>query len=209
MSELAELRRAVYYRVYGTDGFLRRRIGRRTRVLDVGCSDGRGSAVLSRRGTFGVDIYRPALEAALLHGRRRAVTQADVRRLPYRDGAFDIVISLDVIEHFEKPEAIGLLKELERVARETVVVATPRGFVPQPATADEPWQEHRCGFSVDELEALGYEVSGVGGTATLRGPYGSFRGGAVGKVAGACTAPIARRRPELAFSLLAVKELGD
>jgi SAM-dependent methyltransferase len=207
MSELAELRRAVYYRVYGTDGFLRRRIDARTRVLDVGCSDGRGSTVLSRRGTVGVDIYRPALEAARLHGRRSAVTQADVRRLPYRDGAFDVVVSLDVIEHFDKPEAVALLEELERVASQTVVVATPRGFVPQPPTAQEPWQEHRCGFSVDELEALGYDVSGVGGSATLRGPYGSFRGGALGKVAGACTSPVARRRPEVAFSLLAVKEL--
>jgi SAM-dependent methyltransferase len=208
MNELAELRSAAYYRVYGCDGFLRRVLDGHTRVLDVGCADGRGSAVLSHRGTLGVDIYRPALESGRFRGRRSSVVQADVRDLPYCDEAFDVVVALDVVEHFEKPDALDLLCELERVARETVVVATPNGFVAQPPTEDEPWQEHRCGFSPDELEQLGYRVSGVGGASAFRGPYGAFRGGPLGKAAGACTAPFARRRPRIAFALLAVKDLA-
>jgi SAM-dependent methyltransferase len=208
MTTVATARRSAYYRVFGVDGYLQRALPPGARVLDVGCSDGRGSETLRRRGAFGVDIYRPALTLARDTRRRASVVQADVRELPYRDGAFDAVVALDVVEHFDKPDALGLLTELERVARSLVVVVTPSGFVSQPATEDEPWQEHRCGFETDELERLGFSVSGMGGPAALRGPYGSFRWGAMGKVATAATVSAYKRRPESAFALLAVKAQG-
>ncbi len=81
------------------------------------------------------------------------MTQADVRELPYRDRSFDAVVALDVVEHFEKPDALRMLLELERVSRSLVVVVTPSGFVPQPPTEDEPWQEHRCGFGLTSSSA--------------------------------------------------------
>jgi SAM-dependent methyltransferase len=208
MSSIAELRRATYFRLFGADAQLRSVVSTGTRVLDVGCSDGRGSEILGGRGTFGVDIYRPALAAARASGRRSPVVQADVRSLPYADDAFDVVVCLDVLEHFEKPDALRVLDELERVARATVVVMTPRGFVPQPPTEDEPWQEHRCGFEPDELRGRGYRVSGLGGPAALRGPYGRFRFGAGGKLATALAVPVARRHAEAAFALLGVKVAG-
>jgi SAM-dependent methyltransferase len=207
VNAVATARRSAYYRVFGVDGYLRRALPLRARVLDVGCSDGRGSETLRRRMAFGVDIYRPALSTAREARRRASVVQADVRHLPYRDRAFDAVVALDVVEHFDKPDALRLLAELERVARSLVVVVTPSGFVPQPPTEDEPWQEHRCGFEADELERLGYAVSGMGGPAALRGPYGSFRWGVMGQVATAATIPAYRRRPVSAFALLAVKRV--
>jgi hypothetical protein len=36
-------RRSAYYRLYGVDGYLDRRLGPDARVLDVGCSDGRAA----------------------------------------------------------------------------------------------------------------------------------------------------------------------
>jgi SAM-dependent methyltransferase len=206
MIALDNVRRSAYYRLYGVDGYLDRSLGHGARVLDVGCSDGRGSEVLRRRGAHGVDIYRPALMSARDAGRRVPVTQADVRELPYRDDSFDAVVALDVVEHFDKPEALRVLLELERVARSLVVVVTPSGFVPQPPTEDEPWQEHRCGFEADEFENLGYDVAGLGGPAALRGAYGSFRWGAAGKLVAAAAIPAFKQRPESAYALLAVKE---
>jgi SAM-dependent methyltransferase len=199
LTGLQELRRVAYYRVYGADGFLGRALKPGMRVLDVGCSDGRGSEVLSSAGVHGVDIYRPALEAARGGQRRGPVAQGDVRALPFGAGTFDVVVSLDVVEHFDKPDARRVLDEMERV------VVTPRGYVPQPGTRDEPWQEHKCGFEADELEALGYEVSGIGGPARWRGPYGTFRGGVFGQAAAAACIPTTKHRPELAFALLGVK----
>jgi SAM-dependent methyltransferase len=199
------LRRQLYFRLFGGDSALRRLVRPDMRVLDVGCSDGRGSEVLSRLSAAGVDIYRPALQVARQQGHRSLVCQADVRALPYRSGSFDAVVALDVIEHFEKEDALRLLNEMERVSRDGVIVLTPNGFVPQPPTEDEPWQEHRSGFESDELRALGYEVVGVGGVARLRAAYGAFRGGLLGMVAALPTIPYGRRRPTSAFHLLAVR----
>jgi SAM-dependent methyltransferase len=208
MTGLTDIRRAAYYRMFGSDALLRRMVGPATSVLDVGCSDGRGSEALSRHSAFGVDIYRPALLEAREQRRRTRVVQADVRRLPYSAHSFDLVVALDVIEHFDKPDALAVLEELERVARRWVVVATPCGYLPQPPTIDEPWQEHRCGFEPSELRERGFTVRGMGGPAALRGPYGSFRLGATGKMASVVTSPVARRRSTWAFALLAVKHVG-
>jgi SAM-dependent methyltransferase len=205
MNRLTTIRRHAYYRLYGADRLLGRVVEPDMCVLDVGCSDGRGSEVLSRSSVHGVDIYRPALEVARSARRRDPVTQADVRDLPFAAGAFDLVVALDVVEHFEKPDALRVLGEMERVSRSHVVIATPRGFVPQAGTPEEPWQEHRCGFEPSELEALGYDVSGLGGPARFRGPYGAFRGGPFGQAATAACVLGTKRRPEWAFALLGVK----
>lgn len=202
--DLAQLKRRAYYRLYGGDRVLAGLVkGGGARVLDVGCSDGRGSEALT--GVFGCDIHAPTLRTASTSGRRNPVTQTDVRTLPFRSGSFDVVVALDVIEHFEKPDALHVLDEMERVSRASVVVVTPSGFVPQPPTETEPWQEHRCGFEADELRARGFEVRGLGGWAGLRRDYGEFKGGPLGQVAALLSEPYVRRHSDSAFHLLAVK----
>lgn len=193
------LRRTAYYWLFSADRSLRGLTGR---VLNVGCSDGRGSEALA--GADGIDIYRPALKAAVASGSRTRVVQADIRTLPYRNDSFDVAVALDVIEHFEKDDAVRLIQELERVAKKVVLV-TPSGYMPQPGTPEQPWQEHRCGFAPDELERLGYQVTGLGGPRQFRGDYGRFRGGPIGQIAVLATQPFVRRRPAAAFALFASK----
>lgn len=202
---LDDVRRRAYYRIFGGDRALAGLLRPGMRVLDVGCSDGRGSVELT--GAFGCDVHRPTLETARDNGLRTAVVQTDVRSLPYRDNAFDVVVSLDVIEHFEKPDALRVLDELDRVAASTVVVQTPSGFVPQPPTDTEPWQEHRCGFEADELRARGFAVRGLGGWAGLRRAYGAFKGGPFGQLAALLSEPYVRADADRAFHLLAVKHV--
>jgi len=202
---LAETKRRAYYRIFGGDRALAGLLRPGMRVLDVGCSDGRGSMELT--GAFGCDVHRPTLQVARDAGRRRPVAQADVRHLPYRDGAFDVVVALDVIEHFDKPDALVVLDEMERVSRNTVVVVTPSGFVPQPPTETEPWQEHRCGFEADELSDRGFDVRGLGGWSSLRGDYGAFKAGPLGQLAAVLSEPYVRGDANRAFHLLAVKHV--
>jgi SAM-dependent methyltransferase len=69
-------------------------------ILDVGCGTGATTRSLGRFGTvFGTDIGRSALEVA--SGRGLSVAQASAARLPVREGAFDLVVALDVLEHLE------------------------------------------------------------------------------------------------------------
>lgn len=72
-------------------------------VLDAGCGMGRFADVVSRWGgrVAAVDLSR-AVEAARenLAGRQESlVCRADVFRLPFREGQFDIIFSLGVLHH--------------------------------------------------------------------------------------------------------------
>lgn len=203
---IVDLKRRAYFQLFGGDRVLRDLVLPGRRVLDVGCSDGRGSETLT--GAFGCDIHRPTLQHARDMGRRARIAQADVRCLPYRDATFDVVVALDVVEHFEKLDACAVIHEMERVSRDAVVLVTPSGFVRQPPTETEPWQEHRCGFAADELTSLGFDVRGLGGWSWLRSDYGAFRGGAAGQLAALASEPFIRHAPDRSFHLLAVKHVG-
>jgi SAM-dependent methyltransferase len=201
---IVTVKQSLYYWLYGSDRCLAR-LPRDASILDVGCSDGRGSALLDHRRVFGIDIDRHALSTE----RRAGLVAGDIRRLPYRDQSFDAVVALDVIEHLEKPQALTVLSEMERVARMTVIVSTPSGFLETPpAPPDEPWHDHKCGFEPAELENLGYTVSGFGGPKNMRADGGWFRWGPLGMVFVATTEWHWSRRPERAFMLRGVKSVA-
>jgi hypothetical protein len=81
------------------------------------------------------------------------------------------IIAFDLIEHFEKNEGYQLLKDIVRVAGVRVIVFTPNGFVPQSATDDNPFQEHKSGWTYQEMKKSGFKVYGVNGFMKLRGMY--------------------------------------
>jgi SAM-dependent methyltransferase len=91
-------------------------------VLDVGCGDGALSNPLVARGldVTGVDISAVALR----HFRGRGVV-GDVARLPFADGRFDLVLCTEVLEHLSAGVYERAVRELERVARRHILVATP------------------------------------------------------------------------------------
>jgi 2-polyprenyl-6-hydroxyphenyl methylase/3-demethylubiquinone-9 3-methyltransferase len=82
--------------------------GRGLRILDVGCGGGFLSNYLAAQGhtVIGIDFAADALQVARLHdasGRAKYV-EADAFRLPFPDGSFDAVCSMDFLEHVEEPE---------------------------------------------------------------------------------------------------------
>ena len=88
-------------------------------VLDVGCGMGRFAEVVSRWGgqVVGVDLSL-AVEAAFanLGGRANVrVMQADLFRLPFRPGTFDVVYSIGVLHH--TPDCEKAFREILRFVR--------------------------------------------------------------------------------------------
>lgn len=84
------------------------------RVLDVGCGTGRlfdrlTSPVLA----VGVDLARSALEVAKARGHAVFRVNLDGPYLPFRDGSFDCVSCLAVVEHLFDPRV--LIEEVRRV----------------------------------------------------------------------------------------------
>lgn len=89
------------------------------RLLDVGCGYAGTTAGFANAGAWAVGL-EPDEAKLLLGGGRASVQQAKVRllrgaaeRLPFRDGAFDLVICNDVIEHVVSHERT--IAELSRV----------------------------------------------------------------------------------------------
>lgn len=101
-------------------GLLERRVGQCSSLLDVGCGDGRKTqAWASRLGvppgsTAGVEGFGPFREkSSSLFRTVDADLEAD--RLPFSDGAFDLVVANQVLEHIKN--VFHLMGELCRVTR--------------------------------------------------------------------------------------------
>jgi len=84
-------------------------------TLDAGCGSGRGLQELERFGTVrGIELNEEAAEAARGRGVGDVVV-GRVEELPWADATFDLITSLDVIEH--TPDDRVALQELARVTK--------------------------------------------------------------------------------------------
>ncbi|MGH2954862.1 MAG: class I SAM-dependent methyltransferase [Solirubrobacterales bacterium] len=99
-------------------------------VLDAGCGEGETLARLSEclpQRISAVDASPEAVEFTARRFPSIDVARGDVRSLSFADGAFDLVLCLEVLEHVDDPgAAVG---ELARVTREHLVISVPH----------EPW----------------------------------------------------------------------
>ena len=99
-------------------------------LLDVGC--GEGVVLASIRDDFEVGCYGLDLDYDRVHFTRTEMASnrfvnGDAQRLPYSEGAFDLVLLLEVLEHVGHPERV--LEEASRVSSKYLLVSVP----------NEPW----------------------------------------------------------------------
>lgn len=135
-------------------------------ILDIGCADGDMMKFIGNRKKFytiGIDIHRPYLEKAKRRKSHSENVLCDVRKLPFREKSFDIVLCLETLEHLErKDEGIEVIQVMEEIARRQVIISTPVGLSEQPAYGENPDQEHHLSWRPSELNRLGYHIRGVG-----------------------------------------------
>jgi SAM-dependent methyltransferase len=100
----------------------------RGRVLDAGCGEGYGAAMLAAAGADRVHAvdYDPA---AVAHVRRRyagiPAVQGNLVQLGYAGASFDLVVSMQTIEHlWEQPRFVSECRRVLRPAG-TLVLTTP------------------------------------------------------------------------------------
>lgn len=96
------------------------------RALEVGCGEGVIADKLSQRwGTVvGLDLPDSGLRRDWKSYSAPHFIHADAEQLPFRDGAFEVVVSVEVLEHLRDPEA-GM-REIARVSSKHVVLSVPR-----------------------------------------------------------------------------------
>ncbi|MGB7922072.1 MAG: class I SAM-dependent methyltransferase [Pyrinomonadaceae bacterium] len=89
--------------------------GHPPRILDVGCGTGANLLMLNQHGeAHGVDISPDALSFCQSRGLNN-VQYGEAESLPYEDNSFDIVTSIDVIEHLD--DDVACLQEMKRILR--------------------------------------------------------------------------------------------
>jgi len=96
------------------------------RVLEVGCGEGEIATRLRQRWpqVVGLDLPDAGLRASWQSVEHVDFLHADAQRLPFADGAFDVVVAVEVLEHLRDPDA-GLA-EMARVAGRHLVLSVPR-----------------------------------------------------------------------------------
>ena len=89
--------------------------GKNNYVLEIGCSNGRYltnlGEIVEVKEMVGIDIIACKTPDSM------HFVQADAVRLPFRDGVFDFVYSMGVLEHFKAVEREKLIEEQTRVLR--------------------------------------------------------------------------------------------
>lgn len=97
------------------------------RVLEAGSGPAFASSIFRTRPgvalSVALDIDADALRAARRRDPALCSVRGDLRRLPFRAGAFDLVWNSSTLEHFDDPHAP--LAEMTRAARRFVFVGVP------------------------------------------------------------------------------------
>ncbi len=110
--------------LYELTSTLRRRLGplpTATRALDVGASDGLFLEALGVRRGIGLNIMPECARNVAKDG--YAACLGDIGALPFRPGAFDVVICWEPLEQL--PDPTQGLRELRRVFRGRICVSIP------------------------------------------------------------------------------------
>jgi SAM-dependent methyltransferase len=125
------------------------------RILDVGCGEGLAEVALGRLHIsqvrlVGVDIIVDkvvkASQETASHNQRVKFAAADACRLPFKDGVFDSLYCVAVLQH---------VNDVETAVAEFARVTAPRGRV----VAVEPDNSARYGFSSTPAGRRAFELS--------------------------------------------------
>lgn len=148
------------------------------RVLEAGCGTGYMSGWMSRE--FGWKMTPLDLDyVGLSHSDLPRRTQGDITALPYRDGAFDALVSLDVIVHLPRGEEGKALQEFARVLE-------PGGSLLLRASALDILRSRHSQFAHERqrftkarlrkaLEEAGFEVQSISYANSLLLPVALFK----------------------------------
>lgn len=170
-SVLVNIGDSLYYRL------LARELAGCKNVLDIGC--GKNSPLHRVPKHFhseGLDIHTSSITESKRKHIHDAYRIADIRKLGqlYKKKSFDAVVALDVLEHMDQKDGINLMEQMEAIARKKIIMLTPNGFIHQHEFDNNPYQVHKSGWNVVDLQTKGYQCYGLRGLKGIRGECGTI-----------------------------------
>ncbi len=152
-----------------------------TSILDVGMGNGKygflcreyldlakvdANAVYGQRKTVihGIEAFEPYISTVQRDVYDR-IFIGDAREIiPSLSEDYDLVLMIDVLEHFDLDDAVMLVRNIQRIGKH-MIISVPAVRWPQDAMFGNDYERHRHSFSVDELRSLGFQVlMNIGGS---------------------------------------------
>lgn len=140
------------------------------RHLDIGCGPGTFIGGLDEGVTsIGVDIAQPQIDYAQKQygSAAKSFLKIEPGPLPFADHSFDVVTSIELMEHLDKPSGLALMREARRVLKPSglFMLTTPDYGGGWPALE---WLVNRVGeLSYEDQHITHYTRDNL--DATLRG----------------------------------------
>lgn len=164
-----------------------------SRVLDIGFGEGYGSEIFQGVGAeyLGIELD-PAIVAHANERYGPHFRVYDGTTIPAADGAFDLVVMLQVIALIPEPEVV--LREIARVLSPggQAVISTPNRIY-RLADGQRPWNRHH--YREYTADALRDELSAVFSDVRIRGVFASEPIDSLVKARGARARKLARLDP--------------
>ena len=141
------------------------------RVLDVGCGEGYGAALLAGRAhVHAVELDAGSARHAARSYPRVRVVRADACVLPYWPSSFDAVVAMQVLEHFFCADRF--LRQVRALLRPGGVALLSTPNRPTFSPDGEPSPFHVYEYTAEELEGLlGVHFSKVSVAGLHEGPW--------------------------------------
>ena len=125
------------------------------RVVDCGCGEGYGTALLAERSALSIGVDRESEVVAYAARKYKASERAtfvaaSVDAIPFTDGSIDIVVCFQVLEHL--PDPLAFLQEVRRLLAPggVLILTTPNLLV----TGARPNPHHVHDYTPDDLRTL-------------------------------------------------------
>jgi len=136
---------------------------RDSRVLDIGCGDGKWSELLFHKVAKldGLEVWLPYINTYDLRSKYDTLYNIDMRHFETFEN-YNVVILGDVLEHIPYNDAVQFINKLKRHSL-TVYLIIPISLCIQDGTVyGNPHETHVYQWTHEELKALGFSQIHVG-----------------------------------------------
>lgn len=144
-------------------------------ILDVGCGQGYPIRLIrigmKPKKIVGVDLFEKYIKEAKQAKLHDEYVVSDIRKMKFKAKSFDVVLASHVIEHLKPSDAAKFIKDLERIAKKQVIIATPIGEMYHPPVDGNHLQLHLSHFYPKDFKKLGYKTVKYG-RKSLLGEFG-------------------------------------
>ncbi len=141
----------------GQYGFLLRNSLEFLNLFEIDGHEGRQRDRSQWRVTIdGIEGYAGYLTPVHHYAYSRMIVGDALALLPeIADGAYELVIAVDILEHFDTAPGLDFLAHCRRIAKRAALVSTPKEFHAQEVEAN-PLENHRSVWTQAQLATAGY-----------------------------------------------------